>query len=129
MRSGRRTYTGVAPLFPSYIFVQLNSGPAPWRAIESTYGVRAIVKAGGSPAPIPSGVVDALIAMSDENGLFSFRAQLKPGDAVRLMAGPFAGLVGTLESLDGQGRIVVLLSLLGRATRMRAMASDVSPTG
>ena len=129
LRSGRRSYTGTGPLFPSYIFVQLDPGRAPWRAIESTFGVRAIVKAGGSPAAMPGGVVDALMAMSDENGLFSFRAQLTPGDAVRFLGGPFAGLVGTLESMDGQGRIMVLLNLLGRATRMRAMASDVSPIG
>jgi transcriptional antiterminator RfaH len=126
-RSGRRSYTGVGPLFPGYIFVQLDPERAPWRAVESTFGVRAIVKAGGSPTAMPGGVVDELINMSDDNGLFSFGAHLSEGDDVRILAGPFAGLVGTLESMDGQGRIIVLLNLLGRAARMKAMASDVSP--
>ncbi|MCX7349912.1 MAG: transcriptional activator RfaH [Alphaproteobacteria bacterium] len=128
-RSGRRTKTQLRPLFPGYVFVLMSPSQSPWRAVDGTFGVRAIVKAGELPAPLPCGVVETLIAMRDCDGKISFASILQPGDDVRFQAGPLAGLIGKLEHLDAAGRVTVLLDLLGRSTPIRGHISEVAPSG
>lgn len=126
-RSGRHLLTQRRPLFPSYLFVALDLSRTGWKSIDSTYGVRHIVKQSGVPAPLPRGCVEALQSMTDEAGVFSFSTRLAAGDAVQFTAGPFAGLIGTLEQIDAQGRITILMNLFGRTSVIRSTASEVSP--
>lgn len=127
-RNGRHLLTKLRPLFPSYLFVALDPSRMGWKSIDSTYGVRHIVKQSGLPAPLPRGCVEALQSMTDEASVFSFSARLAAGDAVQFTSGPFAGLIGTLEQIDAQGRITILLNLLGRTSVIRATAREVAPT-
>lgn len=127
-KSGRRMYTRLRALFPGYVFVRLNLAESGWRSVDGTFGVRAIVKSGDLPAPLPQGVVEAIIQISDEDGKVSFASSLKPGQDVRFETGPFAGLIGKLEHLDGAGRVTVLLDVLGRATPIRGHVAEVAPS-
>lgn len=127
-RSGRHLLTQLRPLFPSYLFVALDPSRMGWKSIDSTYGVRNIVKQSGVPAPLPRGCVEALQSMTDEASIFSFSSRLAAGDAVQFTSGPFAGLIGTLEQIDTQGRITILLNLLGRTSVIRTTAGEVAPT-
>ena len=88
LRSGRRTRTELRPLFPGYAFIRLNIGHTPWRSIDSTIGVRSLVKNGDTPAAIPAGVVEALQKMTQQNGQVVFTASLKCGDTVKFLPGP-----------------------------------------
>ena len=126
-RSGRRSTTRLKPLFPSYLFVNLDPKQTRWRSVDGTFGVRALVKAGEMPAPLPQGIVETLIAMSDSDGRVTFASALRTGENVQFLSGPFAGLIGKLEHLDAAGRVTVLLDLLGRATAVRGQASEVAP--
>ncbi len=47
-------------------------------------------------------------------------AGLAIGDAVRVVAGPFAGALGVLQRLDGPARAQVLLTLLGGTVKVAA---------
>jgi transcriptional antiterminator RfaH len=49
---------------------------------------------------------------------------LKEGQAVKVTAGPFADLVGQLERLDDNGRVRVLLEILGGKVRV-ALPQDL----
>ena len=111
-----------------YIFVTMNPAQSRWRSVDGTFGVRAIVKSGDLPAPLPVGVVETLIAMADGAGKVSFASSLNPGQDVRFLSGPLAGLIGRLEHLDAAGRVTVLLDLLGRATPIRGHASELAPS-
>src|SRR5437660_12488192 len=42
----RRVETVLRPLFPNYLFVRASTDRKLWRPIDSTYGVRAVVRAG-----------------------------------------------------------------------------------
>lgn len=117
----------VRPLFTGYLFLQMDVSGSPWRSIDSTYGVRSILKRGEMPVPLPVGCVEALIEMTSEDGIFSFTSRLAAGGRVRFLKGPFTGFVGTLERLDSQGRIRVLLDLLGRQAVVKSNASEVAP--
>lgn len=126
-RRGERLLTQLRPLFPGYVFVSLDPGRSRWRSVDSSFGVRSIVKHGDLPAALPEGCVDALMNMSDGDGVFSFASRFRPGDRVQFLSGPFSDFVGSLETLDPQGRIVVLLDLLGRQSRVRAAVTEIAP--
>ena len=59
-------------------------------------------------------MVEALLANVDELGLLRFDRSLKSGQPVRMVAGPFAQILGVLQRLDAKGRVQALLDIVGR---------------
>ena len=53
---------------------------------------------------------------------------LKEGQAVKVMAGPFVDLVGQLEGLNDNGRVRVLLKILGGKVRVALPQKLIAPT-
>lgn len=124
----RRIETVRRPLFPRYLFVELEA-TARWRPILSTAGVSDLVRVGDRPLPVPSGIVEALrngeaAGSFDEN---NEAARLAPGQIVRILAGPFANLVGRFSALAETDRVYVLLEILGGETRAKIPALMVAP--
>lgn len=119
-RHARRFEMVKAPLFPSYLFVRLDLDNERWRPINGTFGVRRLVMCVDAPAPVTDGFVDALLAAADDAGLVKPLAEqeLKAGDAVKVISGPFAEMVGTLLNVAQRDRIAVLLSCFGRESRI-----------
>ena len=116
VRHARSLREVIAPVFPGYIFVVLNPERDRWRSINGTFGIARLVSAHHRPMPVPTGVVEALLASVDELGLVRFDGGLKPGQPVRVLAGPFAQGLGLLQRLDAKGRVQVLLNIMGRQT-------------
>jgi transcription elongation factor/antiterminator RfaH len=115
-RHARKTKSVMAPLFPNYLFLQLDLSRDRWLSINGTRGVvRMIMHADGTPQPIPIGIVEALRARMNVDGAMDWLPSFKVGQTVRIADGPFVDLIGTLEHLDGAGRVRVLLDLLGRS--------------
>jgi transcriptional antiterminator RfaH len=72
-------------------------------------------------------VIENLVAAGDTQGNISFGFNLKEGQAIKVMAGPFAELVGELERLDESGRVRVLLEILGGRVRVALPQGIVAP--
>jgi len=105
------------PLFPGYLFVGFEPASAPWRAINSTYGVSRLVNFGArAPRPVPEGLITGLRMRCDEDGHLLPPETLSPGDSVRILSGPFADFVTTVDHIAPDQRVWVLLDLLGRPT-------------
>jgi transcriptional antiterminator RfaH len=126
-KHARQYRTVAAPLFPGYLFVELDLNRDRWRAINGTAGIRSLVMTGNVPAAVPQGIVERLIAMQDRSGMISFASHLTIGQGVRLLARPFADMIGQLEWLDDTGRVGVLLEMLGSQVRVRARAEVLVP--
>jgi transcription antitermination factor NusG len=126
-KHARQYRTVAAPLFPGYLFVELDLNSDRWRAINGTAGIRSLVMAADMPAAVPQGAVEGLMAMQDSSGVVSFASNLTIGQRVRLLAGPFAEMIGRLQWLDDTGRVEVLLGLLGSQVRVRARAEVLVP--
>jgi transcriptional antiterminator RfaH len=127
VRHARQLRTVQAPLFPRYLFVILDLGRDRWLSVRSTIGVsRLFTTQDGRPVPVPSGIVESLIGRSDGE-LMRLDAGLVAGQQVRILSGPFADLVGTLERLDGAGRVKVLLEMMGTAVPVILQRSVLSP--
>ena len=62
---------------------------------------------------VPRGVVEALISRRGSVGPIGFHQDLKIGQTVRILSGPFAETLCQLDHLDGRGRVRVLLEIMG----------------
>jgi transcription elongation factor/antiterminator RfaH len=114
VRHARKLRTERAPLFPSYLFVILDLGRDRWLSVRSTIGVSYLVGSRENhPIAVPHGVVEALIQQTDAFNLMTFSDKLEKGQKVRVASGPFADLVGTLDSLNDSGRVRLLLNMMG----------------
>lgn len=71
--------------------------------------------------------MESLIEHTDEAALALFQTGLSAGQSVRILTGPFANLVGTLERLDDAGRVRVLLQMMGTAVPVALHRSALSP--
>jgi transcription antitermination factor NusG len=113
VRHARKFHTVRAAVFPGYVFVAFALGRDRWRSINGTIGVSRLIMGENLPIPVPQGLVETLMVYRDSEGLCRFDRELKPGDAVRVVNGPLAHIVGTIASLDDKGRARVLLDLMG----------------
>lgn len=126
LRHARRTRVVLAPLFPRYLFVSLDLGRDRWRSVNGTLGVTRLVTDGVMPIPLPTGLVEELIAMTEELGAISLDRTLEPGERVRFLSGPFADIIGKLLTLDDTGRALVLVEILGSPRRVVAPAGGLA---
>jgi transcription antitermination factor NusG len=126
-RHARRLDTVSAPLFPRYIFTVVDRTRDRWRSINGTVGVDRLLMSGGEPQPVPHGLVESLILATDSQGNVRFDYELREGQSVKVMAGPFAGLVGSLEKLDERGRVRVLLELMGAKVGVMLPVQLIAP--
>ncbi len=69
------------------------------------------------PAVIPDAQMKQFMFMVDysEETIEMFLSPLEPGQAVKVIKGPLAGLEGELMEIDGKSKVVVRLDLLGCA--------------
>lgn len=103
------------PIFPRYLFLQINSTQVNLSAIRSTRGIKDFVRFGQHLAHVPEQLVSSLcqeqIAMQEqENNKFPYNK----GDQIKILNGPFSGIDAVYDLPDGEQRSIVLLSILGQ---------------
>lgn len=104
------------PLFPRYIFVQLDLENAPWQAVNSTYGVGRLIAFGEKPAPVADAVIAEIREREREDGIIPLSdiVSFEPGEKVEITHGAFSDRTGIFKCRSDKERVVVLLNLLGR---------------
>ena len=106
------------PLFPGYLFINLDLETTRWRTINGTVGVKNIVSCGHAPSVVESEFITALKARENLDGFVDTGYHnMKPGQEVEILSGPMAGQIGKLLSLDAGNRVTVLLQMLGHFVR------------
>jgi len=117
VRAGLTTQATRA-LFPGYLFIGFDPSKTTWSVINNTRGVSRLVLADPlKPVPLPAELMAGLMARCDATGVLLPPENLDVGDKVRVLAGPFADTITTIETLPDQARIGVLLELLGRKVK------------
>jgi transcriptional antiterminator NusG len=103
-------------IFPGYILVRMILDDESWLAVRTTAGVTAFVGTGNKPTPISDAEVSAIrkfMALEAPK----FKTKFSVGEAVKIVDGPFADFLGSIESLDdAKGKVKVLVSIFGRET-------------
>lgn len=104
----------VVPLFPSYLFVNID----PYRDFYTVLwspGVKRFVSTQGDPAAVDEAVVEFLKKQADGEGVLAARADLRAGQRVEITDGPFDGLIGIIQRPpNAKGRVKVLMQLLNQ---------------
>ena len=127
-RHARRSEVVPAPLFPRYLFIDLDLTRCRWRSILSTIGVSQLVSAGDRPVPVPEGIVEEIRGSEGENGMVDVAAELPfaEGDMVQITAGPMRKQTGLFRGLSDRDRVFVLLDLLGRQVTVQVPTGAVA---
>ena len=127
-RNNASFITNLKPLFPGYMFVAFDIQDAPWRKINNTMGVSKLVSFNDYPKPVPIDLVSGLILRCNASGKLLPPKQLNKGDEVQLLTGPFANFITTVEEIDAQQRVWVLMQLMGQSTRVSVNIEDLKIT-
>ena len=129
VRHAGRWREKVEAMFPRYLFVRLDAAEQDWAPIRSTVGVSRLVRFGAEPARVPEGLVEALRARADEAGIVQVEAtaDFSPGQRVRVLEGPFAGLEGIIQAKSARDRVDLLLSIVGQGARTRVSTDNLAP--
>lgn len=101
-------------LFPGYIFVRCDLSAKELSELRSTVGLSRVVKGmGDGPGIIPDSFIDEL---KNACGLRAPSEEFfRQGDKVRLINGPFVGMVGEIMSSDSNGRLMLLFDIMAGA--------------
>jgi len=103
-------------IFPGYILVKMVLADTSWLAVRTTQGVTAFVGAGNKPTPISDKEVDTILKFMQMEAP-KYKASFSVGEAVKIVDGPFADFLGTIDNIDEEkGKIKVLVSIFGRET-------------
>jgi transcriptional antiterminator RfaH len=126
-RHARRVDVVAAPLFPRYLFVEVDMGAQRWRSIYSTIGVSRLVCNGELPAPVPDRVIGVLKNRESASGFIQLEPpQFSAGDKVRVLEGAFYDCLGIYDGMTDRERVEILLDLLGRKVRVSLKAEAIA---
>lgn len=125
-RHARRNDWVSAPLFPRYLFVRADLAHTGRRAIASARGVVNLVCCGSEPSNVHPSIIDAIREREDDLGIIRLERSFGQGEPLRICEGPFVDLPAIFECESDDRRIVVLLNMLGRQTRVRIAREQVS---
>lgn len=115
IRSGKK-HQITEKIFPGYILVRMILDDNSWLAVRTTQGVTGFVGVGNKPTPISNDEVETIQKfMRMETP--KFRTKFSVGEAVKIIDGPFADFLGSIDSIDEEkGKLKVLVSIFGRET-------------
>ncbi|WP_417513648.1 transcription/translation regulatory transformer protein RfaH [Marinobacter sp.] len=121
IKAGKRIQK-LEPLFPGYLFVNLEQTDPAWAKLRSTRGVLRVVSFANKPAAISDDVIrhvkDSLDSVTQQGGL-------KQGEAVQLGEGPFEGINAVFQAYDGEERAIVLISFMQKQQCVKVPVSAI----
>jgi transcriptional antiterminator NusG len=104
--------------FPGYVLIKMIMNDKTWHLVKSTDKITGFV--GGTldkPAPITNEEA-AYMTTQMEDGFKKPRTSVNftEGESVKVIEGPFANFVGTIEAVSDKGKVKVNVSIFGRPT-------------
>ncbi len=103
-------------IYPGYVLVDMIVTDDSWYVVRNTPRVTGFVGAGVNPVPLRKDEVDYLFSKMDA-GTAKHNIDMKVGELVMIVDGPFKDLEGKVSSVDNErGKIKVLVSMFGRET-------------
>jgi transcriptional antiterminator RfaH len=120
-RHARSEKRVISPLFPRYVFVEIDMQHQRWRSINGTRGVSYLLSMGERPSAVPNGVVEEITARESDDRLIQIHEKTPhhTGEIVEITSGALTDQVGSFLRMDKQKRVVMLLEFLGRNVEVR----------
>jgi len=104
----------IKPLFQNYMFIKFDRTNSNWHKINNTCGVSRLVTFNTTLKSIPTKVINNLMLRCDLSGKLLPLKNLQKGDQVKILKGPFANMIATVETYETDQRIWILMDLMGR---------------
>lgn len=116
--SGGKKRTIKKKFFPGYVLIKMIMNDTTWHLVKDTDKITGFI--GGTPDK-PAPITDeeaAYMTNQAEEGYKKPRTSVNfaEGDQVKVIEGPFASFVGTIEAVNDKGKIRVNVSIFGRPT-------------
>lgn len=106
-------------LYPGYLFVEMIMTDDAWYIVRNTPGVTGFIGSSGGgakPFPVSPEEIESILrrmGLSDRKVVVDFKVH----DAVKILNGPFAGIEGTVDSMNDDSQTAMVLTILfGRET-------------
>lgn len=126
VKNGKRTEID-EKIYPGYVLVDMIVTDDSWYVVRNTPCVTGFVGSGTSPVPLSESEVQSLFSrMQAHTTLHTIN--MKQGDLVMIIDGPFKDFEGTVSSVDNErGKVHVLVSMFGRETSVEIDFLQVRP--
>lgn len=103
-------------VLPGYVLVKMIMTDETWFIVRNTPGVTGFVGLSKKPIPLPDAEIKTILKYSKMKAP-KFKAKFSKGEAVKIIDGPFADFIGSIDEInEDQGKIKVLVSIFGRET-------------
>ena len=116
------------PVFPRYLFAQLNLSLENWASIRSTYGVSKIIMFGEDFTIVPNKIIQLIQDKLNEEGIYKeeiSNKDFKKGDSLTIKEGRFAGVDAIFLANKSKDRVTLLLKLLKTTVSAEIPKADV----
>lgn len=104
--------------FPGYMLIKMIMNDHTWHLVKDTDKITGFI-GGERSKPLPISEDEAAVMLGQARGDFRkprSAASYSTGDSVKVVEGPFASFVGTVEAVNANGKLKVNVSIFGRPT-------------
>ena len=116
------------PLFPGYLFVNIDTSQSTRMTVLKTSGVvRFLGVIPGEPESVPEDQILALKKVLETKTTLDPYPYLHEGQRVRIKRGPLAGVEGILSEKSGRHLLVLSVDIIRQSTALTIEAGDVEP--
>ncbi|WP_392861559.1 transcription termination/antitermination protein NusG [Halobacteriovorax sp. RZ-2] len=125
--AGGRKRTITKKLFPGYVLIHMLMNENTWHLVKDTDKITGFV-GGTVDKPAPLSDEEAAYMTGQSTGGFKktrTTVDFSEGEEVKVIEGPFASFIGTIESVNENGKLKVNVSIFGRPTPVELDASQV----
>ena len=115
-------------MFPGYVLVEMIMSDEAWYAVRNTPGVTGFIGSSGKgakPIPLLPQEVDKILGNMGMSRI-DITKELKEGNKVKIVSGPFKDMIGKIASVDlKEQKLTVLIDLFGQETSVEVELSQI----
>ena len=115
-------------MFPGYILVEMVMSDEAWYVVRNTPGVTGFIGSSGKgakPTPLQPYEVDKILNNMGMSRI-DVDKELEIGAKVKIISGPFSGMLGTIDSVDAPtGKVNLNVDLFGQETSVEVQMSEI----
>ena len=115
MKDGKKT-DREEKIFPGYVLVEMIMDEDSWYVVRHTAGVTKFVGSAKRPIPAKDAEIKKIIHKT-QNQVSKVELDVKAGDKVRIISGPFSEFIGDItEVYPDKSKLRAMVSIFGRET-------------
>ena len=123
-----QTKEKVKKMFPGYVLVEMVMSDEAWFVVRNTPGVTGFIGSSGKgakPTPLQPYEVDKILGNMGISRM-DINTELTEGSKVKIIAGPFQGMFGKVDSVDlPNQKVMLLVDLFGQETSVEVELSQI----